>query len=567
MRALALVVVALSWVVPLASAQSQGDWLIVPAAFDDDAAWMEPTASSIRSELGERGAEAWSLDGAAKRFEANGSAPAVAISRSSVQQWLERAHRALEHLAGRDYARAERELEAAQAFAKQAAEELNRERDRAQEVLDSCLDIVRLRIEMGSRARAREDARECRQLVPRVEPTTNRHPPSVMEVLREVDEESNGTGVIEVASVPAGCSFRINGLSFGKTPDSLSLFYGEYGVQVECEGMGRGRVHAVNLAGEKTAVFVDSRFDQAVRTRPFLHLRYSDAQAQSKWAVRDAKEILEVVPARAVLLVTSPQAGMMRVERVQKTGEPGGKGRTYALINTGASGPSREDVDLAVKAVLNDECMDFTGARPTELPGCNGGRKSWPEHRTPKAHFWSGIALASLGTLSLATGYGLLVRRGTVGDDFVSDVANSPMNMQPVDNQLKWLNLQPALIATGATGAAALVAAMPLALPYRSKTPWWAWVSGGLGVVALAGSIASGATADSKPDSCVNSAAETQQCVDHGKGVDRAVLLGLTAAPLLTMPLVYLFRPKEAKVTPNIEIGQNGGRVVFTGQF
>ena len=128
----------------------------------------------------------------------------------------------------------------------------------------------------------------------------------------------------------------------------------------------------------------------------------------------------------------------------------------------------------------------------------------------------------------------------------------------------------------GTVGGVLTVTAMPLVLPYRSKTPWWAWLSGGLGVAAAVGSIVSGVTAKSAPagsNKCelLSNVTVAQTCVDRGRSISRAVMLGTTAAPLLTMPLVYLFRKDEKKhvsgLTPSLTAGRNGGYLSMGGAF
>jgi len=48
-------------------------------------------------------------------------------------------------------------------------------------------------------------------------------------------------------------------------------------------------------------------------------------------------------------------------------------------------------------------------------------------------------------------------------------------------------------------------------------------------------------------------------------------MLGVTAAPLLTMPLVYLFRKSEtklaAKLSPSISVDRSGGALGVRGVF
>jgi hypothetical protein len=128
--------------------------------------------------------------------------------------------------------------------------------------------------------------------------------------------------------------------------------------------------------------------------------------------------------------------------------------------------------------------------------------------------------------------------------------------------QTKWLNLGTSILATSVTGAAALVAAMPLALPKRAKTPWPAWLAGGLGVGLAATSVALGVTAEAEPSgSCSQSMlglTDATNCIRRSRNITGAILAGMTAAPLLTIPLVYVFRPKEQSLEPVVEVGRSG---------
>ena len=195
----------------------------------------------------------WRADRASERFEVVGSAPAPTISQSDIDLWVERSRAAVRYLARADYKAARRELKAAQRLADRAAAELNREAARAQQVLDTCLFMVRAYVETKNDAEARKQARECRRLVPRVEPSAFRHTPEVRELLAEVDQEmaSEAPGTLEVQSTPSDCLVRINGVEFGRTPVSgIELPVGTYRMQVECEEDKRGRIHRVYFGHE-----------------------------------------------------------------------------------------------------------------------------------------------------------------------------------------------------------------------------------------------------------------------------------------------------------------------------
>ena len=144
---------------------------------------LHTAAEALRQELAVRGQSVWRADRASERFEVVGSAPAPQISQSDIDLWVERSRAAVRYLARADYKAARRELKAAQRLADRAAAELNREAARAQQVLDTCLFMVRAYVETKNPAEARRQARECRRLVPRVEPSAFRHTPEVRDLL------------------------------------------------------------------------------------------------------------------------------------------------------------------------------------------------------------------------------------------------------------------------------------------------------------------------------------------------------------------------------------------------
>jgi hypothetical protein len=470
-------------------------------------------------------------------------------SDGDIQAWVDQSSQAIRNLAEGDYNTALERLKEAQELSRSAAEELNREHERAQRMLDTCLYMVRVLLDTGAVSRATTLAQECRQLVPRVEPTAYMHPPEVLEVLEQVDiSRAQKPRQLEVESDPSGCPVRANGVMLGETPLALhDLFPGEYRVQVECEPGRRGRVHTADVTTGSTSVFVDLRFDLAVSTQPVLHLRYGSAEEELEQRVADVEQISKAVPARAFVLVSKPLPDVLELELV--SGTPLGQ-RGLARIKTGPQGPTRGDIALASRALLEGKCTDFTPSDPVPLL-CEGEAVpaepaavptgGWPAHRPPKGQFITGLTLASLDSVRVDA------------------------------TQEKWLNLNTGIIIAGAVGGAALVAAMPLVLPKRDKTPWLAWLSGGLGLGLTAFSIAWGVTADDKPPTSCSSPSidpiEARTCITRSEQVSLAILTGATAAPLLTIPLVYLLRPSEKNIQPSVEVGRNRAYVGVSGEF
>jgi hypothetical protein len=168
----------------------------------------------------------------------------------------------------------------------------------------------------------------------------------------------------------------------------------------------------------------------------------------------------------------------------------------------------------------------------------------------------------------LLTGYVLLAPRASVAESWVDSVV---AGMTDTAKQQQWLNLGWTIAITSAVGATALVAAMPLALPKRDKPPWWAWLSGGLGLGLAAFSVAYGSTAGSEPSAGCSeadlSSADAVTCVRRGEHVSLAVLTGVTAAPALTVPLVYLFRRKSETIQPHVSVSRRVSAIGIRGRF
>ena len=570
---LVLVVVVL-WLcgLPKALAQSE-DWLLLPTATDGDVGWMQPTVGKVSRELRKQGVGVWSSGQATVRFEQRGSAPPSVIAQSAMEDWVALSQGAVRRLSKGEYSTALRQLEEAQALSSTALDVLNRDPQQARMVLDTCLYMVRALLDAANKPAAEAQARACVRMVPDTQPTRYMHPPTVAILYDEASQPGPAhTSTLSVESEPSECALRINGVLIGNTPFEMTdLYAGEYRAQVECDPSAPNRVHRVRVASGKTNLFVVDRFDRAVRTTPILHLAYEDTP-DARQRARDAREFARVLPAAAVLLASVPEEGTLELRLIRGTQ----RDSSFARIPTTTSGPTPEDVIDATATLLATECTDFTVPEPATLDCATGlarapaqpeaGKDRGGQVRPPRGQFVSGLTLASVGAASLLAGYSLLGVRSAAGNDWVADPGS-------LDAHGKWLNMGTGLLVTGAAGSAMLVTAMPLVLPYKSKTPWWGWLSGGLGIGFTAAAIAVGVTADPKPaQSCsINTLVNAEPCVNRAKQTDLAILLGVTAAPLLTIPLVYLFRKGdkklEAELSPSIRVNRSGGALGVQGVF
>ncbi len=547
------------------SAGAQSDqWLFLPTVVEGNVQWMLPSGTRVNRELRRQGVGVWSSDAALTAFRERGSRTAPLISEGDVDTWRTSSQQALRGLALGDYDSALSELEKAQDFARAALVALNRDESGAHAVLDTCLYLVRALVQTGDQAGAETQARECVRNSLGVAPTRRMHPPTIVD-LYEAAANAARVGTLLVESEPSGCALRVGGVRVGDTPHELTgLYPGSYQVQVECEPGRPARVHAVEVRGEGTSLFVFDELDRSVRTSPLLHLQYDDPPEPLLLA-RDARELGRTLPASVVL------AASFSTEEVLELRVVAGADPVFVRLAAPGGRPSTSDAASAAAALLAGECKDLTGSAavaidcqtgaPIAIASDGGTRRPRP----PRGQYIAGVTLASAGTASLLASYGLLIARRPAGDDWIS----SPNSLSAQD---KWLGLGTGVIVTSSIGGGLLVAAMPLSLPYAAKTPWWAWMSGGLGVAAAAVSIASAVTASPKaPQSCRANGPDPTPCVNRARDTDRAIVLGATAAPLLTIPLVYLLRKGEkrldASLSPTIAVTRSGGSFGVRGEF
>jgi hypothetical protein len=112
---------------------------------------------------------------------------------------------------------------------------------------------------------------------------------------------------------------------------------------------------------------------------------------------------------------------------------------------------------------------------------------------------------------------------------------------------------------TAAFGGAATSAAMPLLLPDYERTPWWGWTVGAVGLGLAGYAIYEGVTMTGCAEPYIADQAAVRSCVARGQEAGRLALALAGAAPLLTIPLVYLFRPLRAE--PSVSVTGQGAVV------
>lgn len=540
-------------------------WLVLPASTDGGVEALHGNAEAVRHELTVRGKQVWRVNRVSERFEVVGSAPAPEISQSDIDRWVERSRAAVKYLARADYKAARRELKAAQRLADRAAAELNREAARAQQVLDTCLFMVRAYVETKNNAEARRQARECRRLVPRVEPTAFRHTPEVRDLLAEVDQEmaAEAPGMLEVRSTPSDCLVRINGIQFGRTPLSdVDLPVGTYRLQVECEPEHRGRIHRVAVEGGKNTVVFDAAFELAVRTRPVLHLQYASPEAWMVRRMRDAEQVASKLGGADLLVVSMPRAQVVRIDL-----DAEGKKPASVWLAIGHRGLEADEVRRGMDALFEGRSVDFSGPHPIARSSWLAEQKTTAKRRAvaaaaaaktatetddvkdgvprPRGQRIAGWSLFGVGLASIGASVGLHVHRGNLGDQLI----NAPSSLQAAQD---WQDARVGVWTLAAVGGATTTAAMPLLLPNYQRTPWWGWTLGAVGLGLTGYAIYEGVTMTRCPEPYITDASAVQACVSRGQEAGRLALALAGAAPLLTVPLVYLFRPLRVEASVSV---------------
>ncbi len=487
------------------------------------------------------------------RFEMRESSMPMAATHGDLDQLARDAQQALYHVAMGLYSSASGDVERVMARADRALESLNRETIAARQLLDSCLFIVRARLQARKPEAARAQALECRRLVPDIEPEASVHPPDVIGELAaaEATLETQAPGSLRVTSEPSGCPVFIQGRNLGQTPLELPrLSRGEYRVQVECIPGQFGRVHRVTLGPSRSVVHVDSAFDAAVQSSGGVSLRYPNDALQQRYARAHGVEIARSVGARYVALIMPAGAGRVRITALEVKHGKGLASVIVALDETHAlrsAGPS-------AAALVAGRSMDFTveppvplslepelvapialrvpeAVAPTELEQVADDDRS---AEGPGVLEWS---LAGAGLTAHLVGWALYVQLIALEADYrkVRDLDDSAEAQRRLDS-LEAFELVPPL--TALSGAVLMTASLPLILSdSEAHVPPLALVAGGTGL-AIAAVGAYVLVASSGCDRFDR----LGRCDDVPATTRLGAMLLAASLPLLSIPVVYWVR-------------------------
>lgn len=501
------------------TARAQEAWWLVEVEADEaEQAVNGADVASLVETLSGRDIRPYWGEEARRRFEEQVSMPASLVSQNDIDEWVARSRDAVRSLARADYERAREQLLEAQRLSQNAAEELNREVARARQVLDTCLFMVRAFLETNNRDEAERQARECRRLVPTVEPTQVRHTPDVRELLARIDRAlaEEPPARLRVESTPAGCVVRVNGIEFGETPYLVDdLRPGDYRLQVECDPQQRGRVRRLRLGQGSTSVEVDSAFDMAFRSRPRLALRRGASREH-------LQTFASLLGGSVVAMERTPEGWLL--QRYDSAG----------LVSQSRS--SGDDWERVIDELSERQSSERWASEREDEP-TEAVSEAEPEASSPRPstlRMALGIGALTLSVGAITTGVVLSHQRGQRGDLYA---IAEPVDIDFLQRQQRWRDLETPVYLLAGTGFALGVTAAALLTRDVEGMPWWTWASGSLGVAAVVLGVVVASTAPS----CGNVAVDRQECVDRGQALGLASSLLAGGGILLSVPVAAAF--------------------------
>ncbi len=331
---------------PVPALAQQATWAVVPVSVAEAPTRALSVAEHAAATLETSGASVLQGPTLAHRIENALSLPYEAADITRIAQRLrEREDPLLVAAASGDSARVIHEAEALTREAEPAALTLHRDAQASADLANICGYWVRAALEgAGGEATARDVARGCLRLVPGWEPSEQRHPPQVRQLVVAVREQLGAAIVVRGSRDDApGCRVRVNGRAIGETPLArVHVPSGAYAVQLEC-GETPGRVRRVEVESGAAEVVVRGSLDAALRSEP-VALVYAAPSAMRTLA-GDVAQLGRATGATRVLAVVEQGSGVvLRAFDVPEGDAPGVQLRETVLDRPGDEATIRQSV-------------------------------------------------------------------------------------------------------------------------------------------------------------------------------------------------------------------------------
>ena len=402
----------------------------------------------------------------------------------------------------------------------------NDDAETATQVYNICLLKVRALLEEGKADQAYRYSLKCRRLVPDAKPSTHLHPPEVVALVMQADSDlhTQPHSTLNVRSSEPSCTVFLNGRRAGQSPfRSGPLPGGSYSVKLQCPYTGESRVHRVHLGADPVTIRIDQRFDRSLTTDgASVGLSYNTLGAVRSLLLQDLAMLAQRIHASEVFIVTAETPDLVRLDRyVPARNEI--VASVWLRLKDQPSETINDALDLAMNALIHERSLDLSAGHvmetsPWQTEPSDGQAAEGHDHRAfPVATpLWLGIGLGAVGVAGLGTGWILQQQYSS---------ANGEQS-----RGWHWL--------AGGIGAASLSSALPFLLPAEPGVPWWAWVSGavglGLGVYGTYGALLGGGCAERYTDG---------SCQTDETNTGLGDMMILSAIPLIAVPITYLLRP------------------------
>jgi len=437
---------------------------------------------------------------------------------------------------------------------------IGRDNDATNRLGDLCLHIVRALLHQNKNNEADTWAMECLRMIPDLQPDPSVHAPWVRQQLENARQRVAGAqgttlGIFTTPQLTQPCDVRVQGRKLGQAPlQQLALPPGEYAVQIECEPNKPGRIHTIVLGvGGRTRFEVPVYLDRALQVRSSgAWLQYPTEQAQRNSAMLDAEALLSSLRVDEMVFVVGESAGLARLDRVSLRQRKVVNVASVRVVVPADKPVAKEDIDRAVQALVSGRSLDMTTAgQPTaiapqayaapqgtlrtgfrtndsEVLGQGSGHDPW--WKRPGIAGW---VLGGLGLVGVGVSW-VLYTDWTKVQGWLDDAEPDDFDFKSLQDQRDDRSTQ-TLIA-GAAGLGLLTAALPFWLPDAVEgeiMPWWAWVSGGVGLAL--GVV--GVVIWSGHNACNNASCDRLE-----PRVPLGPLVAMHGTPFLGVPAVYAMR-------------------------
>ena len=522
----------------------QPDLAIIPVTRGDERAdSLASLAVEVANELKRRDLAVIPMLDVADRFRAEHSREPAVVTQADVDFLSEQTKFANDAYSKGDYPSVLRHVGHVQERVAQALESLNRDPRVRVLILRAAGSgiLAVLHQHHTDRDAALELATWCLHTFPGLDLTTMKGPPELRQVFQDAwtQLQNNRALPLTIDSDHQGCSVYLQGQRIDRVPATFKHPAPlPYVAQVECDNSLTSRVHTLTAA--KPQVYVDLRFDRAVRTQgPSLRLHY---EAIDESVVRaDAFHVATLVGAKSALVLYGGPKGLVSLRRVSK--KDGGAmdlpaehtaAQLSAVLEFILNGKTQREPLVAAQEPQSDGRAGGMATReddPIPRPPTNALAQA-PVLRKTRTSLWVGASLAGAGAAGFAVAGVLLRKRISDGDAL-------KLNPEALTLQHRWQHERPGIYAAAALGTTAGSAAAVLLSRYVEPDEHW-WLplaTAGVGAAGLIGGsvLIAGAT------KC-GSGLRAATCIQGDERVDRGALFLLASAPFLTFSLTQLVR-------------------------